>query len=89
MNREWARQKLTEHPNLGKARLRCPGDPRNPTVQSRQHGALPYAIGCFFAIRNPATHEQGEWDEQTALECLASFSVLAGWIDAWRLDTAP
>jgi hypothetical protein len=76
-------------PQAGKPRLRYPGDPSNPTVQSRQRGALQYALGCFFAIRNPATHEQGEWDQQIALECLASFSVLARWIDDWRLDTAP
>jgi len=79
----------TNPPQPGKPRLRCPGDPSDPTVQSRQRGALQYALGCFFAIRNPATHEQGEWDEQAALECLAAFSVLARWIDAWRLDTAP
>jgi uncharacterized protein (TIGR02391 family) len=79
----------TNAPQVGKPRLRCPGDPSNPTVQSRQRGALQFAVGCFQAIRNPATHEQGEWDEQTALECLASFSVLARWIDGWRLETTP
>jgi hypothetical protein len=76
-------------PRPGKPRLRCPGDPSDPTVQSRQRGALQFAIGCFFAIRNPATHEQGEWGEQAALECLASFSVLARWIDDWGVDTGP
>ena len=59
----------TNPPQPGKSRLRCPGDPSDPTVQSRQRGALQFAVGCFFAIRNPATHEQGEWAEQTALEC--------------------
>jgi hypothetical protein len=76
-------------PQVGKSRLRCPGDSSNPTVQSRQRGALQFAVGCFQAIRNPATHEQGEWDEQTALECLASFSVFARWIDGWRVETTP
>ena len=76
-------------PQPGKPRLRHPGDPSDPTAQSRQRGALQYALGCFFGIRNPATHEQGEWDQQTALECLASFSVLARWIDGWRVETAP
>lgn len=79
----------TNPPQVGKPRLRCPGDPTDPTVQSRQRGALHYALGCFFAIRNPATHEQGEWGEQTALEYLASFSVLARWIDGWKVETAP
>lgn len=76
-------------PQARKPRLRCPGDPSNPTVQSRQRGALQFAVGCFQAIRNPATHEQGEWDEQIALEYLASFSALARWIDGWSVETAP
>lgn len=76
-------------PEPGKPRLRCPGDPSNPTTQSRQRGALQYAVGCFGAIRNPATHEHAEWDQQVSLECLAALSVLARWIDGWALDTAP
>jgi hypothetical protein len=76
-------------PEPGKPRLRCPGDPSSPTTQSRQRGALQYAAGCFGAIRNPATHEQGEWDQHVALEYLAGLSVLARWIDDWALDTAP
>jgi uncharacterized protein (TIGR02391 family) len=79
----------TNPPAPGRPRLRCPGDPSDPTVQSRQRGAPQYAVGCFFAIRNPATHESSEWDQQIALECLAALSVLARWIDDWTLDTAP
>jgi hypothetical protein len=78
----------TNAPQPGKPRLRCPGNPADPTVQSRQRGALQYAVGCFFAMRNPATHEHGEWDQQVALEYLAAFSVLARWIDDWRVDNA-
>ena len=76
-------------PQSGRPRLRCHGDPSSPTVQSRQRGALQFAVGCFQAILNPATHEQGEWGEQPALEYLACFSALARWIDDWRVDTAP
>lgn len=76
-------------PEPGRPRLRCPGDPGNPTTQSRQRGALQYAAGCFSAIRNPATHQHGEWDQQVSLEYLASLSVLARWIDDWNIDTAP
>lgn len=75
-------------PEPGKPRLRCPGDPDNRTTQSRQRGALQYAVGCFGAIRNLATHEQDEWDQQTALEYLSALSVLARWIDQWTVDTA-
>jgi hypothetical protein len=79
----------TNAPGPGRPRLRCPGDPADPTVQSRQRGALQYAVGCFYAIRNPATHQSGEWDQQVALEYLAALSVLARWIDDWTLDTTP
>jgi hypothetical protein len=78
----------TNSPGLGKPRLRCPGDPADPTVQSRQRGAVQYAVGCFFAIRNPATHGSSEWDQQIALEYLAALSVLARWVDSWALETA-
>lgn len=76
-------------PEPGRPRLRCPGDPASNTTQSRQRGALQYSTGCFGAIRNPATHEQGEWDQKTALECLAALSLLARWIDDWAVDKEP
>jgi uncharacterized protein (TIGR02391 family) len=76
-------------PEPGRPRLRCPGDPDNRTTQSRQRGALQYAAGCFGAFRNPASHEQDEWDQQTALEYLSALSVLARLIDQWTLETAP
>lgn len=79
----------TSAPQPGKPRLRCPGNPGDPTIQSRQRGALQYAAGYFAAIRNPATHENGEWDQQVAFEYLAVFSVLARWIDAWNVEKAP
>lgn len=72
-------------PRPGQPRLRCPGDPADQTVQSMQRGALSFAVGCYYAIRNPATHEHQEWAEQTALECLAAFSILARWISDWQL----
>jgi uncharacterized protein (TIGR02391 family) len=57
------------------------------TAKSLQAGVLSFAVGCFLAIRNPATHEYGDdWDEQTALECLAALSALARWIDAAQVD---
>jgi hypothetical protein len=76
-------------PQPGKPRLRCPGDPNDQTVKSRQRGARQYAVACYFAIRNPAAHETSEWDQQVALEYLAALSVLARWIDGWTVDTAP
>ncbi|GAA2507357.1 hypothetical protein GCM10010393_45220 [Streptomyces gobitricini] len=73
-------------PEPGKPRLRIPGDPTSPTVQSRQRGALQLGLGVFFAIRNPAAHETGEWTEQEALEQLATLSVLARIIDSCQVS---
>jgi len=75
-------------PQPGQPRLRCPGDPADQTIRSRQRGALQFAVGCFFAIRNPASHEEGEWEPQVAIECLAALSVLARWIDEWEVVSA-
>ena len=75
-------------PERGRPRLRCPGDPADPTIQSRQRGALQFAVGCFGAIRNPATHEHREWDEEEAFESMAALSILARWIDSWQVVTA-
>ena len=63
------------------------GDMADDTVKSIQAGVLSFAVGCFQAIRNPATHEHGDdWDERTALEYLAAFSVLARWIDTAKVE---
>ncbi|WP_343241893.1 MULTISPECIES: TIGR02391 family protein [unclassified Streptomyces] len=70
----------------GKPRLRVPGDATTPTVQSRQRGALQLGLGSFFAIRNPAAHETGEWTEQESLEQLATLSVLARLIDSCQVS---
>ena len=40
-------------PEPGKPRLRCPGDPSNPTTQSRQRGALQYAAGASARSATP------------------------------------
>lgn len=79
----------SHEPRAPQSRLRCPGDPADQTVQSRQRGALSFAVGCYFAIRNPASHEHQEWSQQTALECLAAFSILARWISDWQLLPMP
>jgi hypothetical protein len=55
----------------------APAIPAARQPKSRQQGALQYAFGCFSTIRKPATHEQAEWDQKMALECVAALSVLA------------
>ncbi|MFG3492448.1 TIGR02391 family protein [Streptomyces sp. NPDC047972] len=64
-------------PAPGRPRLRVPGDPNDPGVQTRQRGAMQIGAGAYSALRNPAAHEIGELPEQEALEQLATFSVLA------------
>lgn len=71
----------TSPPSPGKPRLRIPGDPRNPTVASLQRSAPQFGTGCFWVIRNPATHEIADWPPQEALEQLTALSVLARLID--------
>lgn len=52
------------------------------TAAGMQAGVLGFAVGCFQAIRNPATHQDDpDWSHQLALEYLAAISVLARWID--------
>ena len=75
-------------PAPGRPRLRFPGDRTSDTWRSRQQGAMDFGAGCFTGIRNPAAHEHGlDLPEQIALEQIASFSVLARWIDECAVET--
>jgi hypothetical protein len=73
-----------------RARAACGAPVTQPikTVQSRQRGALSFALGCLYALRNPASREQEERPEQIALECPAAFSILARWVSDWELASA-
>jgi len=64
-------------PAAGRPRLRLPHAESDRTQQSRQRGARDLAQGCFWALRNPATHQVQEWDEQVALEALCALSLVA------------
>ncbi|MCZ2848088.1 TIGR02391 family protein [Modestobacter sp. VKM Ac-2978] len=64
-------------PAQGVARLRVAPDMANKFDRALQQGALNFAQGIYGVIRNPATHETEEWDEQEALEKLTTLSVLA------------
>ena len=78
-----------DKPARGRPRLRFPGYTRTDlTWRSRQQGAMEFGAGCFEGIRNPAAHEHGLiLSEQVALEQLASFSLLARWIDECEVET--
>lgn len=69
-------------PEVGKPRLRWPGDDTDLTVKAMRTGVLQFSQGCFAAIRNPATHGTTDMAPQEALEQLAILSTLARWIDA-------
>ena len=68
-------------PTAEARRLRPAEDDGGKTALSFRRGIMAFAEGCYAGIRNPASHDEGELDEQTALEQLAAFSVLARWVD--------
>jgi hypothetical protein len=76
-------------PAEGKPRLRFDGDRSTPTWRARQDGAKYMSAGAFLAIRNLAAHEdEVNWTQQEALEYLATFSVIARWIEECTVETA-
>lgn len=76
-------------PAPGKPRLRFPGDRTVPQWKGRQEGAKLMTGGAYMAIRNRAAHEDGvPWTEQEALELLATFSVIARWIEECDVEKA-
>lgn len=75
-------------PLPGKPRLRPEGDDGGKTSLSLRRGIVAFAEGCYAAIRNPASHDEGDLGEQIAMEQLAAFSVLARWVDAATVDAA-
>lgn len=68
-------------PTVSAHRLRPAGDDGGRTSLSLRRGIMAFAEGCYAGIRNPASHDEGDLDEQAALEQLAAFSVLARWVD--------
>lgn len=78
----------SDDPKAGSPRLRPRGDDGGKTALSVRRGVMAFAEGCFAGIRNPASHDDGDLEEQVALEQLAAFSVLARWIDEATLLTA-
>ncbi|TFC06697.1 restriction endonuclease [Cryobacterium sp. MDB2-33-2] len=67
-------------------RLRPAGDDGGKTSLSVRRGIVALAEACYGAIRNPASHDEGETAEQVALEQLATLSVLARAVDEATID---
>lgn len=79
-----------DDPKDGAPRLRLMEDDGSKTYQSIHRGARSLAEGLYAGVRNPAAHESLDaLDEQRALEQLAAFSLLARWIDAATVESAP
>jgi hypothetical protein len=75
-------------PTAGASRLRLMADDGSKTFKSLHRGAMAFAEGLYAAIRNPGMHTpSGGGDEQLALEQLASFSLLARWVDQATVET--
>lgn len=78
-----------QDPSPNRPRLRFSGDQNSETWRSRQKGGIDFGAGCFEGIRNPASHEHDlNLSEMVALEYLASFSVLARWIEECSVERA-
>lgn len=77
-------------PKPDQPRLRLAEDDGGDTFRSLHRGVMAFAEGCYAAIRNPASHEDGLPDltEDEALEQLAAFSLLARWVDSATVVTA-
>lgn len=78
----------SQPPELGKPRLRWPGEADDLTVKAMRAGMLHFGQGCFMAIRNPTTHGTDEIPRQEALEFLATLSTLARWADHCEVERA-
>jgi hypothetical protein len=77
----------TNPPAAGNPRLRLDDYPNpSPSWTSQHEGAQFFGMGCAQLIRNLVTHGI-QLDEQTALEQLASLSLLARLIDRARVET--
>lgn len=85
------RQSFSEKaPEVGRPRLRFNAITDDQTRESMRLGVMSFGSGCFAAIRNPLGHlpnNEVDLDEQTALERLASLSLLARWIDEADVET--
>ena len=75
-------------PTAANPRLRLTDYPDpSPSWTSQHEGAQFFGMGCAQLIRNLVTHGGTQPDEQTALEQLASLSLLARLIDRAKVVT--
>jgi hypothetical protein len=78
----------SDPPKPESPRLRPAGDDGGKTALSVRRGIVALAEACYGMIRNPASHDEGELQEQFALEQLATLSVLARALDDATIERA-
>lgn len=90
----WQQTLSPGDPELGKPKLRWPGDPGDKTTKSMRGGVEPLAkslnnlaTGLNLTVRNVTTHTRDELSEQEAMERLAAYSYLARLLDQCDVET--
>jgi hypothetical protein len=90
----WQQTLSPGDPELGRPKLRWPGDPGHKTTKSMRGGVEPLAkslnnlaTGLNLTVRNVTTHTRDELSEQEAMERLAAYSYLARLLDRCHVET--
>lgn len=73
-------------PEIGKPRMRWPGDPTDRTVRSMNEGLRSITAGVQMTIRNAAAHETEQWTLVEASERLAVLSLIARWLETCVIE---
>jgi uncharacterized protein (TIGR02391 family) len=81
----WQLAFSNDDPQLGRPRLRWPGDARGQTVRSMNEGLRHYGPALQLTIRNPLTHNPTQITAQQGAERLSALSLLAQWVEACDL----
>lgn len=81
----WQETFSSKPAEIGRPRLRWPGDQTDRSVISMNDGLRQFAAGAQLTIRNTAAHGTESMSEQEGLERLAALSLLARWVGECQL----
>lgn len=86
----WKQAFSAKDPEVGKPRLRWPGDQKDVDVSGMNEGLRQLAPGLQMTVRNPSIHNPNEpMSRQAALERLSALSLLAGLVERCDLVEVP
>lgn len=92
----WQQALSSSEPKPGQPRLTWPDTGSPLTDKGMKEGLAELtkslkglAVGANLAVRNPATHDGGEYDEQDAMERLAAISLMARLLDKCEVKRHP